>query len=162
MRRSSDDRSSPSMNSIERKCEPSISADVENTTDVWVRDLTRRADFAVEPLERRFVSREILREKLQRDRLIQFEVFSFVNFAHSAPAQQTENAITLVENCSRRETALAARARKTRIRSGWSFTAFSWRRLAHGRLFAIERRETHRAGRSIFSNRGRADGALGH
>jgi hypothetical protein len=61
-------------------------SDVENATDVRVRDPARRADFAVKPFERRFVPGEIFRQELERDRLIKLEVFGFIDLAHSAPA----------------------------------------------------------------------------
>ena len=62
-------------------------SDVENATDVWVRDLARGADFAEESFVRRLVFSEMFGQKLQRDRLIQFEVFGFIDFAHPASAQ---------------------------------------------------------------------------
>jgi hypothetical protein len=39
-------------------------------------------------------------QKLQRDRLIQFQVFGFIDFAHAAAAQQAGDAITLIQYSS--------------------------------------------------------------
>ena len=63
-----------------------------------MRHLARDAHFADEALAADRVAREIAREKLQRDRLAEFEVVGAVHLAHAAAAEQADDAIAIGED----------------------------------------------------------------
>jgi hypothetical protein len=137
-------------------------ADVEDATDVRVRDLARRADFAEEPFERRTVTGETLRQELQRDGLVELEVFGLIDLPHPASAQQAGDPITIVQNRTRYEMASAARTCGTRRRAFPWVAVFFRRGPAHCGLCALQRRAARRAVRRVSGDGGQAGGASVH
>jgi vacuolar-type H+-ATPase subunit I/STV1 len=89
------------LNKFHRKEVPSLDlADVVNTTDILVRDLAGNAHLAMKPRQRPAVAEQMIRQKLQRDRLRKFQIVRAIDFAHSAFAQQADDAITIREDRS--------------------------------------------------------------
>ena len=117
MRRSSDDRSSPSTYSIERKTLALGLADVVHAADVGMRDPARDAHFVAEALERRSSSVCGFGQELQRDGLAQPEVVGAIDLAHAAAAQQRDHAIAFGDDQARRIAALIARGVRRRPRN---------------------------------------------
>jgi len=70
-------------------------ADVVNAADVWMRHLTRKPDLIPKALHRRGVLAEGLGKKLERHRLAQREVVGAIHLAHSAFAEEGDDAISV-------------------------------------------------------------------
>ena len=104
MRRSSDDRSSPSTYSIVRNSCAVDLADVVDAADVGVRHLPRRPHFVVELREPHGIARRGLGQELQRDLLAEPQVVGAIDLAHAAAAEQPEDAVAAVEHRAGRET----------------------------------------------------------
>src|SRR5580765_3778927 len=86
-------------------------ANVENTADVGVRDLTSDAHFAVETRQRSSVLHKLFRQEFQRYVLIELEVLRAIDFAHAATADKRDNAIAISEQ-SAGKNASALRAQR--------------------------------------------------
>ena len=64
------------------------------TTDVLVRNLAGRAELVVKLGESLFVGRDVGRQKLQRDRMIEREVVSAVHLAHASTTEEGNQPLT--------------------------------------------------------------------
>jgi hypothetical protein len=73
-------------------------AEVEDAADIRVRDLAGEADFASEAGERVGIAGERGREKFQSDGLAEFQIFSAVDFAHTAFAERRDDAVAVGES----------------------------------------------------------------
>jgi len=60
-----------------------------------MRDLAGDADFAVEARQRSAILHELFRQELQRDILIELQVFRTINLAHAPAANESNNAISV-------------------------------------------------------------------
>jgi len=69
-------------------------ADVVNATDVRMRYLTRKPDLITKALNRPGILTEGLGNKLERHRLAQREVVGAIHLAHSAFAEEGDDAIS--------------------------------------------------------------------
>ena len=124
IRRSSDDRSSPSTYSIVRNSwrvragRRRHLADVVDAADVGVRHLPRRAHFVVELREPHGIAREAFGQELQGDGLAEPQVVGAIHLAHAAPAQQAENPVAAVEHDAGGEPAVINRAGRAQPAAG--------------------------------------------
>jgi hypothetical protein len=71
---------------------------VVNTANVSMRNLTGDPDFVAEEFESSIVAGRGLRQELQRDGLIEFQVVRTVNLAHSATPNPSENSKPLADH----------------------------------------------------------------
>ena len=67
-----------------QECLPISLADIEDATDVGMRNLPRHAHFAPKTRQSFFIPRQRFRQKFQRDGLPQFQIFGAIHFAHAA------------------------------------------------------------------------------
>ncbi len=68
-------------------------ADVVDAAHVRMGDLPREPDFLMEARQPVGAMRDILRQELERDGLSKLQVFSSIDFAHAAAAQQSDDAV---------------------------------------------------------------------
>ncbi|MHC5024246.1 MAG: hypothetical protein ACYTGG_10110 [Planctomycetota bacterium] len=68
-----------------------------------MRDAKRQAHFLEEALEARRVAFDVAREELQRDALAQLQIVGAVDLAHTATAEQADDAVALGEDVARDE-----------------------------------------------------------
>src|SRR5687767_2947003 len=92
------------LDELHREKVPAVNlADVVNAADVLVRHLSRHAHFTMKTRQRRAVGEETIGQKLERDRLTELEVVGPIDLPHSAPSQQTNDAVAVGEDGSRNE-----------------------------------------------------------
>ena len=75
-------------------------ADVVNAADVLMTDLTGYAHFAVKARERSAIAEEMFRQKLERDRLTEFQIVGAIDLAHAAFAEQADDPVAFGKDCS--------------------------------------------------------------
>jgi hypothetical protein len=86
--------------------------DVIDPADVGMRHLTRCPDFVVELCEPDGIAGHRVRQKLERHRLTEPQVVRAIHLAHSAAAEQADDAIAAIEHCAWSETSVADRIRR--------------------------------------------------
>ena len=77
--------------------------DVVDTADVRMRYLPGVAHFGVKALEKACVPREARRQELERDGLSELEILSAIHLAHSAAAEEADDAIAIGQQPAGRE-----------------------------------------------------------
>ena len=80
-------------------------ADVVNAADVGVGDQARHAHFAVESLQQALIARRLFGQELQGYGLSERQVGGAIDLAHSAAAEQSDDAVAPAEQGSRDEAA---------------------------------------------------------
>lgn len=75
-------------------------ADVINATNVFMTHLTRDPNFTMKTRQRGALRKQVIRQKLQRHRLAQFEIVGSINFTHPASSKQSDYPVTLAQNCT--------------------------------------------------------------
>ena len=83
-------------------------AEIVNAADVGMRNLARDANFVAEARQSGFIAGDALGQKLERDWLLERQVVGAVDLAHSAFAEQRDDAIALREQRSGRKPAFGA------------------------------------------------------
>jgi hypothetical protein len=81
--------------------------DVIHATNIWVGYLAGDAHLVVETREHPYIKRNRFWQEFQRDRLIELEVFGFVDLAHPAAAKQADDSISIREHRARNESPAA-------------------------------------------------------
>ena len=84
-------------------------AEIVNAADVGMRNLARDADFVAEARQSGFIAGHACGQKFERDRLLQRQVVGAVDLAHSAFAEQRDDAIALREQSPGRKPAFRVR-----------------------------------------------------
>ncbi len=79
-------------------------ADVVDAADVRVCDAKRHAHLAQEPIQAFLIVIEAGRQKLQSDRLAEFEVVGAVDLAHPTASQQSDHAVAVGKDRTGQET----------------------------------------------------------
>ncbi len=79
---------------------------VVDAADTGVCDLPRRAHLSAKAVQGAWVGGHPLGEKLQRNRLAQFEVVGTIHLAHPAATKQPDDAVARAEPCPRLETSV--------------------------------------------------------
>ncbi len=74
-------------------------------------DLSRHPHFGVELRQSRWISIDVRRQELQRDRLSELQVVCAVDLAHAAAADAFDDAVAAAEKSARREAAMVNGAR---------------------------------------------------
>src|SRR6202041_2842558 len=85
-------------------------ADIKGPADVGVGDLASDANFSVQARQGRVVVGNRFRQKFQRYRLAQFEVFSSIHFSHAAASSHGYDAVAVFEHGARNESRATERA----------------------------------------------------
>src|SRR5689334_4341448 len=85
-----------------------------------MRDLARNTHFAVKALQKLRMAGSGLRQKLQCDGLVEFEVVSAIHLAHAAFAGHAKHSIPFGQDCTGDKTIFIGRARRRwRLVSQW-------------------------------------------
>ena len=103
MRRSRDERSSPSTYSIERNVWPLVFPHVVHAADVRVRHLPRHARLGVQLRQARGITVDRLRQELQGDLLAELQIIRAINLSHAALAEAADDPVPVVEQRARLE-----------------------------------------------------------
>jgi hypothetical protein len=74
---------------------------IEGATDVGMGDLARELNFAPEPLPGAFVGSDLRTNGLQRDRLAEDEILRFVQLAHAAAGDESNDAEPVAQQIPR-------------------------------------------------------------
>jgi hypothetical protein len=103
---------SPSTYSIERIRLTVHFADVVNAADVRGATPARHPHFVMQLRQPDGVVLERRRQELQRDGLTETQVVRTIDFAHPAPAEETDDAVPSIEHGPRRKSPVVDRARR--------------------------------------------------
>ena len=87
-------------------------ADVVDAAHVRMGDLPREPDFLMEARQPVGAMRDLLRQELERDGLSELQVFSSIDFAHAAAAQQADDAVAAGQHGAGNELRAVERVRR--------------------------------------------------
>src|SRR6476661_5893549 len=93
-------------------------ADVINAADVFVSYLSRDAHFTMKPGKRGTVAQKMIGQKLESYRLAQLQIVGTIHLTHTAFTEETNDSISIDENCARNEAGVIDGVERLRLGVG--------------------------------------------